>query len=152
MIGFVLALLYVAYSVVIGTSSNEAVVNTFGFLWNWHVFWGIVIASFFVIAFMFCIDRTFFSNNHKSKGAFLGLSLFAIPFLVVIAGIRQSLFLGSIVLFCKAGTACGNMPWNGVGEALPWNEWSIAPCVIGVVMYIAGILLLRSGYNSGKND
>jgi len=146
MLGLILAVLYVAYSMVTtGASAETAFAATLPFLWYWHVTWavifGILVGLLFLISFI-----ALFGKKTAGLGA-LGMFV-ASPLVLVLGALGSALFLGGVYCVDQA------IPMAD-GTAAPFAEWNIQLFVVGCILY--GLACLRQlsarlSLNSGKSD
>jgi len=134
MLGLILALLYVAYSVVVsGIAVNIAVASTLGFLWTWHIVWTCVWALVLLVFFIIGIVT--------GRGVGALIFLVAVPLIAVIVAIHQTLFLGAVAVASRAGLETG--------------QPNVTYLVIAGIMYLIAIVSMKgtgSAVSSSKSS
>lgn len=143
MLGFLLAVLYVGFMVIVNnTDATSAGANTLPFLWWWHIVWTVLIFLVSLLVPLLGLLALIFADKGKEKAAGAGFILFY-PFMLVALLISAALFLGGIYLVETSIT------WeNGIATITDTSH-----AVTGAVMYGVGILaqLFRRAASSSKS-
>jgi hypothetical protein len=136
MFGLILAMLYVAFSMVTsGSTAEVAFASTMPFLWYWHCIFACIFAGIVSIIFVIGLGATIFGDDAETKGIGIAAMFVGTPLLLIIGALGSVLFLG--------GTYC---VWSSIamdpetGGAAEFALWNIPLFVVGCVLYGIGAL------------
>jgi hypothetical protein len=149
MIGFILAMLYVAYSVVVNSMTAEsAIASTMGFLWYWHVVFaavlGVIVAGMFILGLCGAV----FGGQHDGTRAMGVLTMFVgVPLMLFLLSLGSAVFLGGV--HCVGSSIARDA---ATGDVLPFSAWNTQMLVIGCGLYGVGLLwqLMSKSTSSSK--
>lgn len=138
MLGLILALLFVAFAVIVqSTAPNIAVYSTFTFLWWWHIGWSCALAAVVVFIFLAGFIGLFAS---KSKLQAFAVTFLASPIIALMFAFKQALFIGAIFLLMKAGI--------GPEGVLPFAAWNVPYVVIASLMYAIAAITMKIKFST----
>lgn len=141
MFGFILAVIYMAYSAIVNVPVEVSLVSSLTFLWYWHLTFacialiipvGVALIGLFIVG----------AGNLTEKLAGLGV-FFLSPILALIFGLRSAMLLGGVWLMLEASQAGGTVA-----------EWNQSKLIVGFLVYLVGLLVVRYKYtpsDKGKN-
>ena len=136
MLGLVIALLIMAWGVVVSKIGVEvAVCGALSFLWYWHVVIVCIAVGIVVLILLIGLFGLLCAGNTKDRLTILG-GLAISPLVAIYCFVGSALFIGGV--YCVMDAAHGP-----TGEILEFASWNIPVFVIGCVLY--GVGCLRQG-------
>jgi len=135
MLGLILAMLYVAFTMVTSGSTMEvAVASTMPFLWWWHIVWLSVFGLIVLVVFLLgCLGMVAGDGETKLIGA--AGSFVAAPLMLVLGAIGGALFLGGV--YCVSDSITIDPE---TGQAAAFSAWNMQMFTIGCILYGIGCL------------
>jgi hypothetical protein len=135
MLGLILAMLYVAWSMVTSGSTMEvAVASTMPFLWYWHLVFACIFGTIVVIVFLLGL-LGMLAGDDETKMLGAAGSFIAAPLMLVLGAIGSALFLGGV--FCVSESITIDPE---TGQAAAFSAWNMQMFVLGCILYGIGLL------------
>jgi hypothetical protein len=137
MLGLLLAIIYVVWTLITGTAVvlETTVLFALSFLWWWYLVTCLILLI--VPLFVFLCGAA--ATTTEQKGVGLACILIS-PIIGLLLAIRSALLLSSIWLIMKSSEA-----------GVTFAEWNRQQLVAGIIVYVITLLIFRGSKSTSNN-